>query len=115
MIRGVTVTVVAPNPTKELDRFGEPVMGTPTSTTVDDVLVAPLSTDDLRAPRADGDTVDLTLHFPKSWTAPLRGCSVTLPEPWAGTYRVVGEPMPYIGADTPGKWHMPVEVARVDG
>ena len=113
-IKGVTVTVSTPNEAGT-DRYGEPIYGTPTQATVDNVLVDPVGTSDLEAARVEGDRVDLTLHFPKTWTASLRGCTVTLPAPWAGTYRVVGDPKPYMDANTPTPWHMPVGVVAVDG
>ena len=109
MIKGATVTVSAPNATGT-DRFGEPTYGDPVTTTVDNVLVVPGATSDLEASRPEGVTVAYTLHFPKSFTDDLRGCTVTLPAPWAGEYRVVGEPGPYMDENTPTPWHMPVEV-----
>ena len=115
MIKGVTVTVYSPVGTTGTDRFGEPIYGTPSATEVGNVLVSPGATENLEASRPDGVKVAYTLHFPKSFTASLRGCSVALPAPWAGTYRVIGDPKPYIDANTPTKWHMPVEVEAVYG
>lgn len=114
MIKGVTVTVLTPTE-DGTDRFGEPVAGAPTEEQVGNVLVAPGSTSDLEATRPDGALVALTLHFPKTWTGDLRGCEVVLPAPWEGTYRVIGEPKPYMDANTPTSWHMPVEVEAVHG
>lgn len=120
MIRGVTVTVNHPTiavvcTTAKLDRFGNYVPGTPTTETVDDVLVSPGATSDLEASRPEGVQVAYTLHFPKSYTGNLEGCTVTLPEPWAGDYRVIGDPRAYIDDNTPTRWHMPVEVERAHG
>lgn len=120
MISGVTVTVTHPTiatsgNVKQTDRFGNYVQGTPTTETVNDVLVSPGATSDLEASRPDGVTVAYTLHFPKSYTGSLEGCAVTLPEPWAGTYHVIGDPRQYIDANTPTKWHMPVEVEAAHG
>lgn len=114
MIRGASVTVVSPN-YDGYDRFGEPMPTTPTETTVDNVLVSPGATNDLEAARPDGVTVALTLHFPKSFTGDLRGCEVVLTGQHAGTYRVIGEPMPYMDENTPTAWHMPVEVEACHG
>lgn len=116
MISGTTVTVLRPN-FDGTDRFGEPVEVEPTAETVDNVLIAPGATDDLEASRPDGVRVDLTLHFPKTYNQDLRGCTVMLPAPWANEkgYRVIGEPKPYMDANTPTKWHMPVEVVAVHG
>ena len=114
MIRGVAVTVKRPSePTA--DRFGNAIAGTPTEEAVTDVLVASPSTLDMEAARENGVELALTLHFPKGYSSPLRGCTVVLPAPWAGEYRVVGDPRPYMDANTPTRWHMPVNVEAADG
>lgn len=114
MIRGVSVTVATPGePTR--DRLGNSVPGEAAATTVQDVLVAAPSVDDMEAARENGVTLAYTLHFPKSFTASLRGCTVTLPQPWEGTYRVVGDPRPYMDENCPTPWHMPVNVEAADG
>ena len=59
--------------------------------------------------------VAYSLHFPKGYDGPLENCLVELPEPWAGRYRVIGDPRPYIDADTPTPWHLPVEVEAAHG
>ena len=110
MIKGTSVTVLTPTYGETTDRFGEPIEGTPIETVVDNVLVAPGATQDLEASREDGVTVALTLHFPKTFTGDLRGCSVVLTGQHAGTYRVIGNPEPYMDVNTPTDWHMPVEV-----
>lgn len=115
MIKGVTVTVVRPTYKQDPDRFGNPIEDTPVEETVDDVLVAPGSTGDIEAARPQGVTVAYTLHFPKGYDASLEGCSVELPAPWTGTYRVIGDPRPYIDANTPTAWHLPVEVEAAHG
>ena len=114
MISGTTVTVLRPTITGT-DRFNAPTYGTPTEETVANVLVAPGATADLEASRPEGVTVAYTLHFPKTYTASLEGCSVVLPAPWTGTYRVIGDPRPYMDANTPTPWHLPVEVEAAHG
>lgn len=113
MIKGVTVTVRRPS-TSATDRFGNAVK-TWTTETVNNVLVSPGATLDMEAARPEGVTVDLSLHFPKTYSNSLEGCQVVLPTPWAGTYNVIGAPTPYIDANTPTKWHLPVEVAAAHG
>jgi len=113
MIKGVSVTVKTPT-TESVDRFGNAVY-TFAESTVDNVLVSPGMTSDMEAARPEGVTVAYTLHFPKTFSGSLEGCLITLPDPWAGTYRVVGAPGQYIDANTPTAWHMPVEVERADG
>lgn len=81
--------------------------------TVDDVLVDPSKgADVLSNTRLDGTRAYLTLHFPKTFTAPLRGCKVVVR---GKEYRVIGDPAPYTDANTPTRWHMPVDVEVVDG
>lgn len=113
MIKGVSVTVKTPSYGAS-DRFGNAIV-TYSSETVANVLVAPGATNDLEASRPEGVTVAYTLHFPKTFTGSLEGCIVTLPAPWAGDYRVVGNPKPYIDANTPTEWHTPVEVEAAHG
>ena len=117
MISGVTVDVYRPNvdAANSPDRLGNPVYTAPNKDTVDNVLVAEPTTDDLEAARPLGARVDLVLHFPKGYTGDLRGATVELPAPWAGEYRVVGRPLPLIDANTPTPWHMQVSVEAVDG
>lgn len=114
MITGTTVTVLRPTAQRP-DRFGNVTYGTPTSETVDNVLIAPGATSDLEAGRPEGVQVAYTLHFPKTYSASLEGCSVVLPAPWSGTYRVIGDPSPYMDENTPTPWHMPVEVEAAHG
>jgi hypothetical protein len=113
MMRTVTAVVLRPNVTGT-DRMGMPVYGKPTRECVHGVLVSPSTTADMDADRPEGTTAALTMHVPKGYTASLDGCKVKLPPPWAGTYRVVGDPQPYMAANTPGPWNRPVglEVAH---
>ena len=113
MIRGVPVTV-ARKLASGTDRFGNATYATSTET-VDDVLVSPGATDGLEASRPEGVEVAYTLHFPKAYQAPLEGCEIALPAPWGGSYRVVGDPGPYIDANTPTRWNRPVEVEASHG
>lgn len=114
MIRGVSVDVMRPVAGVR-DRFGNATVGSVSTETVSNVLVSPGSTLDLEASRPEGVEVAYTLHFPRWYVDSLKGCSVELPEPWAGVYRVIGDPKPYIDANTPTPWHMPVEVERANG
>lgn len=113
-MRGATVTVT-PRVMGEPDRFGNSSITDGEPVQVPDVLIAPGATSDLEASRPEGVTVAYTLHFPKTYTGPLEGAKVTLPAPWAGTYRVIGDPRPYMDANTPTRWHMPVEVEAAHG
>lgn len=116
MIRGRMVTVLTPNQTG-VDRLKNPVYGEPIPTTVDNVLIVPGATTDLEETRPDGVTVALTLHFPKTYSGDLRGCSVVLDGEYAGTYHVIGEAHPYPKENCPDKnpWYMAVEVEACHG
>lgn len=76
------------------------------------VLVTPGATSDLDASRPEGVRVVYTINFPKGYGKTLKGCLVQYLE---DTYRVIGDPQPYMGDGTPGPWDMPAEVERVDG
>lgn len=103
------VCVVRPAPA--LDDLGEPVGGEPEREEVR-CVVCPGPTADLDATRPNGVAVAYALHFPKTYAADLRGCSVEV----RGTaYDVVGDPQRTAAAATPGAWNMPVEVTRADG
>lgn len=113
MISGETVTVRTPT-YGAVDRFGNATQ-TWESSTVDNVLIEPRSTLALEASRPEGVEVAYTLHFPKTFTGSLEGCEIILPAPWAGTYRVIGNPGPYMNANTPTPWNRTVEVERAHG
>lgn len=76
------------------------------------VVVAPGATADLGASRPEGVTVSFTLHFPKSYTASLRGCRVRVR---GDEFHVVGDPQPYTPENTPGEYNRPVEVEAIHG
>ncbi|HIZ17686.1 MAG TPA: hypothetical protein IAA22_01015 [Candidatus Olsenella stercoravium] len=76
------------------------------------VLVTPGATSDLDASRPEGVRVAYTIHFPKGYGKTLKGCLV---QHLGDTYRVIGDPQPYMGDGTPGPWDMAAEVERVDG
>lgn len=114
MLNGVDVTVSTPI-YGEPDRLGNPSITYSEPVTVRNVLVAPSTTNDMEAARPEGVTVALTLHFPRTFSGSLRGCRVELPAPYLGTYRVIGDPRPYMDANCPTAWNMPVEVEAADG
>lgn len=95
---------------------GTDALNATTYTTEDEqvpgVVVTPGATSDLDASRPDGVAVALTFHFPKGYGGSLRGCSVT----YGGrSYRVIGDPRPYMEDGTPGALSLPVECEAVDG
>lgn len=116
-ISGVDVTVLRPG-AATVDRFNNSVPGETTGETVSNVLVVPGPTEGMEAARPEGVTVAYTLHFPKDYAETLEGCSIVLPDPWDNDgegYRVIGDPRPYMDANTPTSWHMAVEVEAAHG
>lgn len=103
------VTVVRPTVTR--DDLGEIAEGEPVREDVH-CVVCPGATSDMDATRPEGVTVSYTLHFPKTYTGDLRGCSV---EVRGERYDVVGDPQRTTGAATPGPFDMAAEVTRADG
>lgn len=97
------------------DAFGNDEVIYAAPQAVKNVLVVPGACKELDASRPEGVRVALTVHFPKGWTGGLRGARITLPAPWGGPYNVIGDPKPYMAANTPTPWNMPVEVEAVDG
>lgn len=109
LIPDEAVAVLRPYVTR--DDLGEPTYGAPTREDVR-CVVCPGASSDLGAERPDGAAVSYTLHFPKTYTGELRGCSV---EVRGETYEVVGDPQRMTDAATPGPFDMAVEVRRADG
>lgn len=106
-----TEAVAVIRPTVERDDLGEPTLGEPTRDEVR-CVVCPGATSDMEATRPEGVTVAYTLHFPKTYSGSLRGCSVEV----RGTrYDVVGDPQRTTDSATPGPWNLAVEVTRSDG
>lgn len=109
VILGETVTVSTPAQAGE-DAYGQAVKEW-ADEDVRNVLVCQPTSDDV-ASRPEGDEVTLTLHFPKTYTASLRGCTVTLR---GERYTVLGDPVALTEANTPGRWNRAVPVRRVEG
>lgn len=110
LIKGETVTVRTP--TIFYDEHMEEVEAWE-ETTVPNVVVKPGSTSDvIESARPDGTRVEFTLGFPKTFTAPLRGCHCVV----RGTeYAVIGDPRPLTPDNVPGLWNCTAEVEAVDG
>lgn len=107
-----TESVTVLRPVADRDDLGEPAFEDPERDEVSGVLVQPGATSDLDATRPNGVRVALTLHFPKGYGRPLRGCSIELR---GEVFDVVGDPSPYTEGNVPVPWTMPVEVSRSDG
>ena len=104
-----TVTVHRPVATDEVDAMGDPVERDEEAL-VAGVVFAPGSSSDLAAKREDGTKTYATFHFPKTYTPPLKGCSI---EHDGAFWRVIGDPVAY--PVSPSPWNRPVEGVLVDG
>lgn len=113
MIKGVTIQIERPY-ANGTDRFNNVVYGM-TGESVSNVLVEGGSSDDLEASRPEGMTVDYTLRFPKGFNQSLQGAQVTLPEPFGGTYRVIGDVTYLIPENTPTPWNGYVQIGHAHG
>lgn len=111
MIRGETVYVSLLT-LGEYDRLGSQQRTYSEPAAVANVVVVPSTTDDNSFERPDGITSAYTLHFPRGYSADLRGALVTVR---GDTFRVIGDPQPYTEGNVRGPWTMPVSVGRADG
>ena len=110
LLRGTTVTVLTPTTT--YDEHNETVTEWERAT-VDNVLVAPGSTADvIESDRPHGTRADVTLGFPMTFSARLRGCRVEVGE---RTYDVIGDPVPNMAENCPTQWWYTAEGVLVDG
>lgn len=113
-----TFEVTVRRPTAyETDRLGNRVPVGFEAEAVTDVMIQSPTTADMEAARPSGYEIAFTLHFPKAYEGSLCGCTVELPEPYLGTYRVVGDPKPDPNAPTrfANRWNRAVHVEAADG
>lgn len=110
LIAGETVTVRTP--TVGYDEHMEEVMTWEDATVQNVVVTTGATSDVLDSTRPDGTRVAFTLCFPKTFTAPLRGCRVLVR---GIECAVIGDPQPYTAVNVPGAWNYTAEVERVDG
>lgn len=109
--KAVQVTVWRKSQAGE-DEMGEPVVEW-VPETVGNVLWIQHGCDRLSdGSRPEGTEDTVKLHFPKSYTASLAGCSVEL---LGRKYAVMGDPVGCMPALTPGAWNRPVTARKVDG
>lgn len=107
----VAVTVLRPT-ASGTGPLNSPVPGEPERETVDGVLPQPGATSDLDASRPEGTSTTVTFHWPRGYGRSLRGCTIL----WGGrSWDVVGDPVPYVGANCPGPFDMSVEAVEADG
>lgn len=113
-MKGITVTLTVKTMTGT-DSFGKPVYSTNT-TDVNDVLVGEPTTDDItNALTMYGKKIAYTLAIPKGDTNVWEDTTVTLPDPFAGTYRTIGFPTAGIEENIPLRWNKKVHLEKLEG
>ncbi len=104
--------------------MGEIVTAGDLEGTLDDVLIVPGDTSDLNGSiRSEGDRTVYTLHFPKAFPGAVKGIPQEFLKSLKGarvrvrgeTFRVIGDPKPYMDVNTPTRWNFPVRVEAVNG
>lgn len=113
-MKGITVTLTVKSMTGA-DSFGKPVYST-TTTDVNDVLVGEPTTDDItNALTMYGKKIAYTLAIPKGDTNVWEDTTVTLPDPFAGTYHTIGFPTAGIEENIPLRWNKKVHLEKLEG
>lgn len=111
VIEGVTVEILRPTVTADVDSMGDPVAGSPAPESVSGVLFDPTASSGLSGSlRLNNIEVDADFHLPKVYTSSLRGCSIT----YGGhTYLVIGDVRRYTSSNVPGAWNGVVATKEV--
>ncbi len=105
-------TVIVRTPSIGYDEHTEEVI-TWTEEHIQNVLVAPASTEDLEGiQRAYGVKLAFTLGFPKTFSHSLRGCEIIVR---GITCRVIGDPQPNAIKNCPTAWWYTAHVEAVHG
>ena len=113
MIHGVTIQLGVTVQT-DVNDFGEKVKSVE-YVDVQDVLIGQPSADDLiSSVELTGSKTVYMLAIPKGDAHIWTDTTVILPEPFAGTYRTVGEPTAGIEANIPLRWNKKVRVERIE-
>lgn len=110
-LRGETVIVKTFEATGDADEYNEATY-TETLETVENVLVAPSTSQDIGEDRPLGAQKGFSLCFPKSYGRPLENAEVQVRGEW---YRVVGSSDVYDPAICPTDWNMTAEVVTTHG
>ncbi len=110
-IKGITISLKEKVQTGT-DEFNHPVYSV-TYTDVDNVLVGEPSTDEVTdTMNLYGKKVSYVLGIPKGDTHIWKDTEVILPDPFAGTYRTIGEPIAGIESLIPLSWNKKVRLEK---
>jgi len=111
MIQGISIILLSKTQSGT-DGFNRPIY-TNEEITVDNVLVAPASSDDITTMMdLTGKKIAYTLALPKGDNNMWEDQYVILPEPFAGTYHVVSYPTAGIEEMIPLSWNKKVMVEK---
>lgn len=111
MIHGITIQLLRRAQTG-VDDYGSPVFDE-TAVTVPGVLVGePVTSESPSTLDPIGRRVQYTMALPKGDSNEWEGNRVILPEPFAGTFRVIGLPTAGIEANIPLRWNKKVLIER---
>lgn len=79
---------------------------------IDNVLIEPKHQEDIAYTDTDTDPVAYRLHIPKDFISARSDVSLSHARcvVYGDTYRVLGNPKPYMAENTPTEWIMPVDV-----
>lgn len=111
MIKGITV-ILHERVEGEPDPLGNPAISSK-DVTVENVLVGSPSTEQIvETLNLYGKQLSYLLAIPKGDTNKWEDGTVTLPEPFAGTYRVIGYPTAGIEDNIPLSWNKQVRLER---
>ncbi len=112
LIKGITVELINEADTGEKDEFNRPIYGE-VSTTVDNVLVAPVDGDEVvESDNFTGRKAVYTLAIPKGDDHNWINARVRF---FGQEFRTFGEPVMGIEANIPLDWNMKVQVERYNG
>lgn len=113
-MKGITVQLKVYTVTGT-DLFGQPI-STATPVNISDVLVGEPSTTDIENNLTMyGKRTAYTLAIPKGDTHVWEDSEVVLPDPFAGTYRVIGNAIAGIEANIPLRWNKKVHLEKIEG
>lgn len=96
-----------------VDSFNAPIYGEPTETVVDNVLIAPVSANDIvDQSELEGRHEVYQLAIPKGDAHTWENNTVSF---WGKTWRVFGAPEQGMGENIPLSWNKKIMVERIDG
>lgn len=113
MIKGIKILLAVSNG-ETINDFGETLKSC-YYVPVDNVLVGqPDSTDIVSSTELTGIKTEYVLGIPKGDRHEWKNTTVILPEPFAGTYQTIGDPVAGIEENIPLSWNKKVRIQRIE-